>query len=359
MILIVDDMEINREILAGILGDEYTVITAENGEQAMEMIAQYREKIRMILLDLVMPVMDGYAVLQKMKEQSLISRIPVLIITAENSVATERVCFDYGVSDFIRKPFDNILIKKRVKNVIELFRHKNELEELVAEQTDTMKKQYQLLQQQAEMLRKNNEKIMDILGTVVEYRNPESGEHIQRVKDFSRILAEEMMKDCPEYGLTPEMVDIIASASALHDVGKIAIPDSILMKPGRLTADEFEYMKTHTTKGSEILNTISGTWDDSYDRVSYEICRYHHERYDGKGYPEGLSGEEIPVSAQIVSIADVYDALVSERVYKNAYTREEAFHMIMTGECGTFSPKLLECFRRVKSKFEQMADSTQ
>lgn len=213
-----------------------------------------------------------------------------------------------------------------------------------------------MLQLQAEKLQQSNVKIIDILGTVVEYRNLESGEHINRVKGFTKILAERLMEEYPEYGLTPKSVEMISSASALHDIGKIAIPDHILLKPGRLTEEEFDYMKSHTTRGCDILNSIEGVWDDSYGKLSYDICRHHHERYDGKGYPDGLKGEEIPIAAQIVSVADVYDALVTERVYKGAYTKDEAFHMIVNGECGVFSPKLLECFRHVRKDFEALAD---
>lgn len=230
------------------------------------------------------------------------------------------------------------------------------LEEKVQAQTETLRKQYKVLQLQAERLHQSNEKIIDILGTVVEYRNLESGEHINRVKGFTKILAAKLMEEYPEYGLTPVSVDMISSASALHDIGKIAIPDHILLKPGRLTAEEFEYMKSHTTRGCDILKSIEGVWDDSYGKLSYEICRHHHERYDGKGYPDSLKGEEIPIAAQIVSVADVYDALVTERVYKSAYSKDEAFHMIINGECGMFSPKLLECFRHVRKDFEALAD---
>ena len=354
-ILVVDDVELNREILAEILKDEYVVIAAENGRKALEMLKKYQEEIVALLLDLVMPEIDGFQVLEVMRQQGWIEKIPVLVISGENSVNVEKKCFQYGVSDFIRKPFDNTLVRKRIKNVADLFSYKNELEDKVEKQTEMLRKQYKLLQVQADQLRKNNVKIIDILGTVVEFRNQESGEHINRVKGFTGILAEEVRKEYPEYGLTPEKVSIIASASALHDIGKITVPDSILLKPGKLNEEEFECMKSHTTKGSEILNDIQGAWSEVYGRISYEICRHHHERYDGKGYPDGLSGEDIPISAQIVSIADVYDALVSERVYKSAYSVDQAFHMIVTGECGVFSPKLLECFRRVRKEFEKLA----
>lgn len=355
-VLIVDDMEINREILTEILQDDYSIITAEDGEQALEILSESQGEIKIVLLDLVMPKVDGFAVLETMKERAMLGKIPVLVITGEDSVETERRCFDYGVSDFIKKPFDFALVQRRVKNIVELFLHKNELERLVKVQTDTLKQQYQQLQVQKEKLEENNEKIIEVLGTVVEYRNLESGMHIQRVKSFTKIMAEHIQRDYPEYGLTDHQVDVIVSASALHDVGKICIPDSVLLKPGKLTAEEFECMKSHTTKGSEIIDDIDDAWDEEYMKASYEIARYHHERYNGRGYPDGLAGEEIPISAQIVSIADVYDALVTERVYKKAFSKEETFRMIMAGECGVFSPKLLACFEKARAEFEEMAD---
>lgn len=354
-VLIVDDMELNREMLTAILEDEYPIVEADSGKKAIELMELYQDEIAVVLLDLIMPEVDGYAVLETMKSKSWMGKIPVLVISAESRVDAERRCFELGVSDFIRKPFDNAIVRNRVKNTVDLFTYKNELEEKVEKQTETLKKQYRLLVMQAEKLKESNTKIIDILGTVVEGRNLESGEHIKRVKGLTRILAEEAMADYPEYGLTKEKIEVIVSASALHDIGKIAIPDSILLKPARLTKDEYEYMKSHTTRGCEILNNIRDVWDETYSAISYEICRHHHERYDGKGYPDGLSGEEIPISAQLVGITDAYDALVSERVYKNAYTLDEAFHMIVAGECGVFSPKLLECFRRVRKKFEALA----
>lgn len=353
-VLVVDDMEINREILTEILSEEYEVKIAENGRKALEMIQEMQGELAVILLDLMMPEVDGFAVLEVMQKTGWIEKIPVLIISGETSLKAEKRCFEYGISDFIRKPFDNILIKKRVKNIVSLFQYPRELEQKVEEQTMTLRKQYKLLQLQADKLKKSNSNIIEILGTVVECRDFESGEHINRVKGYTRILADRLAADYPEYGLTPERIEVIVSASALHDVGKIAIPDNILLKPGRLTPEEFECMKSHTTRGSEILQNIKDVWDEEYSKVSYEICRHHHEKYDGRGYPDGLAGDDIPISAQIVSIADVYDALVNERVYKDAFSKEQAFHMIVNGECGMFNPRLLECFRRERRAFEEL-----
>lgn len=354
-ILIVDDIELNREILAVALGDTYPVLEAGNGNQAIEILREHSEDIAAILLDLIMPEKDGYAVLQFMKESELLESIPVLVISAESKTEVERECLELGVSEFIRKPFDSVTVRSRVKNIVDLFKYKNRLEEKVRIQTDNLKRQNKLLEQQTIKIKENNENIIDVLGTVVEYRNLESGEHIKRVKGFTRILAERAAQKYPEYSLTPEKIDIIVAASALHDIGKITIRDSVLLKPGRLDKDEFEYMKSHTVKGCDILEQIDGAWDDEYVKVSRAICRYHHERYDGKGYPDGLIGEKIPLEAQLVSVADVYDALVSERIYKDAIEKEKAYHMILMGECGVFSPKLMECFRESKEEFEALA----
>jgi putative two-component system response regulator len=356
LILIVDDMEINREILQEILQEQYNIILAEDGRHAIDIIEKNKEDLSVILLDLVMPEIDGYGVLEYMQQQGILEKIPVLVISGENSIKIEKRCFDMGISDFIKKPFDHTIVLKRVENIEELYSYKKDLEKKIKQQTDTLRRQYDMLQMQASELKKKNKNIIDILGTVVECRDMESGEHIQRVKGYTEILANEMMKDYPEYELNNKKIELIVSASALHDIGKIAIPDNILMKPGKLTKDEYEYMKSHTLRGCEILNQIKGAWDQEYSKYSYEICRYHHERYDGRGYPDGLKGDDIPISAQLVSIADVYDALVNERVYKDAFSKDQAFQMITQGECGVFSPKLLEAFRKVRHEFESLVE---
>lgn len=356
-ILIVDDMDINRDMLEMILGESYQILQADRGTQALELVDKYGEEIVAILLDIIMPEMDGFAMLKELEKKGYRGKIPVLVISAETSTMSERRCFDYGVSDFIAKPFDVNLVKRRVDNIVQLYLYKRELEGTVEKQTDTILRQYEQLKEQANKLKQSNVRIIEILGTVVESRNLESGEHIQRVQGFTKILARQVKENYPEYGLDDAMVNMISEASVLHDVGKISIPDSILLRPGRLTPEEFEVMKTHTTKGSEILESITDVWDEDYGKLSYEICRHHHERYDGKGYPDGLVGEDISIAAQIVSIADVYDALVSERIYKGAYSKEEAYRMIMEGECGVFSPKILDCFAKARKEFEELADA--
>lgn len=354
-ILIVDDVELNRAMIGTILEEDYTIVEADNGETALEILDAIKDEIAAILLDLIMPKMDGFQVLEELNRTGIVKKIPVLIISGENSAENEHRCFELGIADFIGKPFNNLIVKRRVRNVADFYNYKNTLEEKVAEQTAVLRKAYQTLKAQTEKLKMRNQEIIEVLGTVVEYRNLESGEHVQRVKGYTRILAECFMREYPEYKLTQEKIDMIVSASALHDIGKIAIPDSILQKPGRLTKDEYEYMKSHTTRGNEIIDSIKSGWDQDARQVSYEIIRHHHERYDGKGYPDGLEGDHIPISAQFVSVADVYDALVNERCYKDAYSPEAAYHMIVRGECGVFSPKIMDCFRKVRKEFEELA----
>lgn len=329
-ILIIDDIEINRDILEGILSEEYRILTASNGIEAMHLMEENNASLAGILLDLVMPDMDGYEVLQEMNRHNYLIHTPVLVISTEDSIYSEKECFSAGVSDFIHKPFDKDLVRTRVDNIVNLYQYKQHLEDTVDEQT--------------RIIQKRNSNILDLLGSITETRSLESGEHVKRVKAYTNILGRQMMQKYPKYGLTSAMLDIITEASALHDVGKIGISDSILLKPGRLTDEEFEIMKTHTTIGCEFFKNVENMWDPEYARMSYEICRYHHERHNGKGYPDGLKGDEIPISAQLVSIADVYDALVHKRCYKDAFSKQKAFQMILAGECGVFSPELLDCF---------------
>lgn len=356
-ILITDDAQMNRDILREILEEEYDILEAENGSCAMELLEKQHKEIAALLLDLVMPEMDGFEVLRRMKQEKLLDKIPVLVISGENSIQNEKTCFDLGVSDFIGKPYTAILVKKRVENMVNHYTYKNRLEEKVQEQTAVLRKAYQTLMEQARKLEKKNQDIIDMVGTIVENRSLESGEHIKRVKGYTRILAEHFSVMYPEYELTKEKIDTIVSVSSLHDIGKIAIPDSILLKPGRLTKDEFEYMKSHTLRGCEILDSMNVELKPLSKQMSYEIVRHHHERYDGKGYPDGLIGDAIPISAQLVSVADVYDALTSERCYKDKIPPEDAFRMITNGECGAFSPKLMEAFRKSREEFEDLANS--
>lgn len=358
-ILIVDDSKFNRAMLGDALKDEYTILEAENGKDALGLIEVCQNDLAAILLDVVMPEVGGVELLKIMNEKKYMDTCPVLIVTGEQSLDLVEECFDYGISDFIRKPFNAALVKKRVKKLAQLYMQKNDFRERLEKQTATLRNQYKLLQNQSVQLKKSNANIIDILGTVVEFRNTESKNHIKRIRKFTEIIAIHMMRSYPEYRLTPDQIKMIASASALHDVGKIMIPDSILLKPGKFTEEEFEYMKSHSIRGCDIIDSINGVWDEEYVKCCRDICRYHHEKYDGAGYPDGLKGDEIPISAQIVSIADCYNALISESVYKNAYSLDAAFHMILQGECGVFSDKLLECFRKARGELEEYAKSCQ
>lgn len=345
-LLIVDDQDVNRIILKSIFEDEYNILEAGNGEEAISIISEYGKKINAVLLDNIMPLKSGFEVLDWIKQEGFLPFIPVIMITGDKRMEVEDRGYLEGISEFLSKPFQPEVAYKRVHNVLDLHMHKNHLEKLV-------KKQTKEIDAQNRKLKEINSQVIECLSTAVEFRSLESGNHIRRIKGLTKILAECVKEDYPEYGLNDENIEKIASASALHDVGKIAIEDRILLKPGRFTKEEFEIMKEHTTKGCGIVDTLSFIEDKEFFRYCYDICRHHHEKYDGKGYPDGLKGDDIPISAQIVSIADVYEALVSDRVYKAGYPKDKAYEMIMNGECGLFNPKLLECFTKVKAQFEE------
>lgn len=349
IMLVVDDMELNRAILCELFNDKYHVIEAENGKEALQLIQKYGESIAIVLLDLIMPIMNGFEVLQKMADTGLADRIPVIMITSENSEQAILNGYNLGVSDVIAKPFNPDIVRKRVQNTVELNSYKLELENKV-------KVQVEFIERQAQELERVNSFIIDTLSTIVEFRDLESGQHVKRIRGLTKILLYAVAREYKEYGLTEESINTISSASAMHDIGKIAIPDHILLKPGRLTPEEFEIMKTHTTKGCDLLNSLNYIKTSNYFQYSYEICRYHHERWDGNGYPDHLKGDEIPIWAQVVALADVYDALTSERVYKPAYTHDQAVNMILNGECGQFNPILMEVFREIKDAIQEDVD---
>ena len=346
--LIIDDVEMNREILSDIISEKFQVVEAEDGMQALEELEKYSGRIALMFLDLMMPRLDGFGVLRLMKEQGLTDTIPVFIISGDTSMESELCCLDYGVADFVPKPFNAALLKMRVSNALERFGYRDLLENKVAEQLDELQKA------NAALLR-TNENIIEIVGDLVEARSMETGLHVRRIKGFTRALATQVMQKHPEFGLTERKIEIMVSVCALHDVGKIMISDAILHKPGRFTPEEFAIMKTHTILGCEIIDSAKNMWGEEYYTTAYEICRYHHERADGSGYPDGLKGDEIPISAQIVSVADVYDALVAERVYKKPYSCEQAYNMIMNGECGAFSSVILDSFSGCREEFEVLS----
>ncbi len=329
-ILIVDDVEINRVILAEIFKDSYQIVEAGSGAEAIGIINGHPDIVA-VLLDLLMPGVSGLGVLEDMNRTGRIKHIPVFLITAAESEAVLMEGYHLGAVDVIRKPFMTQFLQCRVSNLIELYAHRNALEDIVEEQV--------------EKLQAVNRSMVETLAAIIEFRDCESGEHVKRIGKLTRVMMTEVSNTYPEYSLPKEEIDIIVTSSVLHDIGKISIPDQILNKPGRLTAEEFDIMKQHTVKGCEILQSIPDIMDKSIYSYSYDICRHHHERWDGKGYPDGLRGDEISIWAQVVAVADVYDALTSERVYKAAYSREKAVDMIYHGECGAFNPKLLEVFR--------------
>jgi putative two-component system response regulator len=343
--LIVDDIEINRAILYELFHEQYNVLEAENGRAALNLIERYgATSIAVVLLDIVMPVMDGFEVLKHMIETKTIDDMPVIMITAESDEEKALKGYSMGVVDIINKPFNPDIVRRRVQNTVDLFLHKFYLEDMVERQMDA-------LELQNEKLKMSNTFIIDALSTAVEFRNQESGQHIRRIRALSKILLETLAGKSEKYRLPAEEIDTIASASAMHDIGKIAIADAVLLKPGKLTPEEFEIMKTHTTKGCDILKSINFTGDLAYYKYCYEICRWHHERWDGRGYPDGLRNDEIPVWAQVVSLADVYDALTSDRVYKPAFPHDVALKMILNGECGVFNPELLVTFEQTAADF--------
>ena len=333
-ILIVDDGDINRDMLSDILSDEYDILEASNGIQCLQILAKERSRISAVLLDINMPEMGGFEVLEYMKKEDWIEDIPVIMISAENDIYFIKRAYNLGASDYINRPFDADLVKKRVRNTIMLYAKQRTLQRLVAK----------------EILAnvKTNSLMVSVLAHIVEFRNRESSDHISHVKSLTYMLLKALERRDPSYRLTPENEYIISTASALHDIGKIAIDDEILNKPGKLTSDEYDAMKEHAMQGYTILGNVPDIKNEELIRIAKEICRWHHERYDGGGYPDGLRGEEIPISAQIVSIADVYDALTSERCYKKAFDHETAMKMILDGECGTFNPKLLRCLQDIE-----------
>ena len=350
-ILIVDDEDINRLILDGMFEDKdtYETIEAANGREAISIIEK-EQNIVLILLDILMPVLDGFAVLEYMKEQNLLEEIPVIMITSETIGDSEDKAYSYGVADVIHKPFYPHIVKRRSRNIIDLYQSKHNMAVRLKEQEEA------LLAQQKE-LNENNEFMIDALSSVVESRSAETGDHTKRIKNLTRIMLRCFVKNFPQYGLEESQIEQIAMASVLHDVGKIGIPDAVLLKPGRLTDEEFELMKTHTVIGCDILKKFYKSSTGKFELYCYEICRHHHERWDGRGYPDHLAGNDIPISAQIVAVADVFDALVSPRVYKSSFDKDTAYNMIINGECGQFSPDILECFKLAKEDFFNVCGS--
>ncbi|MCD8348141.1 MAG: response regulator [Lachnospiraceae bacterium] len=338
-ILIVDDVEINRAVLAEIFKDEYDILEAAGGEEALA-IMNGNEEISAVLLDLLMPGIDGLGVLKNMNVTGKIRTVPVFLITAAENRDLLLEAYHLGAVDIITKPFYAHFLKHRIKNIIDLYSYQNELESIVAEQVTR--------------LNKVNRSVIAALAALIEFRDCETGGHVRRMSTLTWLLMQAVSERYPEYHLPSDEIDKIGMSAVLHDVGKISIPDPILNKPGKLTAEEFEIMKTHTVKGCEILQKIPDLVDEGTYVYSYDICRHHHERWDGKGYPDGLVGDETSIWSQVAAVADVYDALTSDRIYKKAYSHDVATQMILNGECGAFNPKVLDAFLNAKEKILAM-----
>ena len=340
-ILIADDSEMNRELLAAILEEEYDIIQVNDGVQAVDCLQRQAEEISLLLLDIVMPHMDGFEVLSYMNKEHWIDAIPVVIISSENSPIYIKRGYDLGTTDFIGKPFDANMVLRRSANAILLGAKQRRMTSIVSNQIYEREKSSKLM--------------INILSHIVEFRNGESGLHVLHIQTITEMLLRQLVqKENNRYALSKEQIRMITTASALHDIGKISIPDEILNKPGRLTAEEFAVIKGHSMAGANMLSELPlDQKEEPLVKTAYEICRWHHERYDGGGYPDGLKGEEIPVSAQVVALADVYDALTSERCYKDAYSHEKAIEMILAGQCGAFNPLMLECLLDISSSLKK------
>lgn len=344
-ILIVDDSALKRMVLIEILGKEnYTFLEAENGQQAVELLDCHPE-VDLLLLDITMPEIDGFGVLEIMNQYHWIEETPVIMISAEDSYTFVERAYDLGASDYITRPFDARVVCRRVSNTLMLYAKQKRLVQMVAEQVYEKEKV--------------SNTMISILSHIVEFRNNESGLHVVHIRTITELLLRRLRKKTDRYPLTEADISLISTASALHDIGKINIPEQILNKPGRLTKEEFDIIKTHSAVGEHMLRQIPFNQNEPLVKVAREICRWHHERWDGRGYPDGLKGDEIPISAQVVSLADVYDALTSERCYKAAFDHETALNMIVNGECGAFNPLLLECLMDGADQIKQAMQETE
>ena len=345
-ILLVDDSAMNRMMLTEILGDSYHVLEAENGRECMEKLQAEAENIALVLLDINMPVMDGFEVLKAMNANHTIEDIPVIMISSEDSDATIRRSYELGASDYVNRPFDAHIVYRRVTNTIKLYAKQRRLVQMVSEQIRAREN--------------NTDTLVGVLSHIVEFRNGESGAHVRHIRIITELLLHRLLEISNNYSISAEQQDLIPLASTLHDIGKIGIDEKILNKPGRLTPEEFEVMKTHSMLGAKMLHDLDNFAEQPLLQTAYEIARWHHERWDGRGYPDGLKGDEIPISAQLVSLADVYDALTSERCYKKAFSHEKAVQMILNGECGAFNPLLLQCLTDVQTDLKvQLQQRTQ
>ena len=343
-ILIVDDDTINRELLSLIFSPYYSIEQAADGYEGLSAIEDHADRLCAVLLDVVMPVFDGLQVLHRLSQYGLPKTLPIFLITAEASGQVMQEAYRLGVMDVIQKPVVPYVVLRRVQSVVELFQARRQLSRVVADQQED-------LLQQAETIIQLNQGMIETLAAAIEFRSEESGSHVRRIHDITFSLLS--LTPLGE-GIPPADIQQIALASILHDVGKIAVSDAILNKPGKLTPEEFEIMNTHTIQGERLLSSISQFQSHRSYRYACDIARHHHERWDGRGYPDGLKGDEISLWAQVVSLADVYDALSCKRVYKDAFPREQVLEMIRSGACGVFNPKLLDCFFSIEDQLSQL-----
>ena len=340
-ILIVDDSEFNRDMLKEILRETYNYLEAENGNQAIQIMGE-NPGIDLMLLDINMPQMNGFEVLKWMNQSRCIDETPVIMISSEDAVDTMRKAYELGITDYITRPFDSVIVKKRVQNTLDLYMNQKHLINVVYDQVYEKEE--------------NNNIMIRIMSNILGSRNSESREHILHIKTATEMMLRQLVKVTDAYPLTEADIALITTASSLHDIGKIRIPEEVLNKPGRLTDEEFKIMKKHSELGAAIIKDMDFPQDHRLVHTAWEICRWHHERWDGKGYPDGLKGEEIPISAQVVSIVDVYDALTSERCYKKAFDHDTAIQMILDGQCGQFNPLLLKCLKELSFQLSKMLD---
>ena len=355
-ILIINDDKVETAALNRVLSEEYSCVLAMNVKDAIRSLEKSEHDFLVIIIRLAMKPMSGLRFVEILSENKKIDTLPIIVTSETEDDGDLERCFELGVVDYMSKPFDPQRIRRCISRNIRTFNKFRRLGEQIEEKNSSLKEDYAELEKQNSDLKEAQTTVLEILGTVVEYRNLEDSNHVRRVARFTEILGKQMKQSFSDTGLDDHTIKVYTKASMLHDIGKICIPDSIMLKPGKMTDDEFEIMRSHTTKGIELLESIKTSWDDEYGKAAEEICRWHHERYDGRGYPDGLMGDDIPISAQLVSIADTYDALVSDRVYKKAYSKSEAFKMITEGECGVFSPKLVEAFRQARVQFEKVVD---
>jgi putative two-component system response regulator len=343
-VLIVDDSELNRKMLGQMLGSRFDIAEAASGEACLQLLEQNATGISIVLLDIHMPGIDGFTVLEEMNQKNLLEQIPVIMISSEDTVDAVRRAFDLGASDYISRPFDAKVVYQRIINTIQLYAKQRRLSAMAADLAFEKERASRMM--------------IGILSQVVEKRNGESRDHVQRVAQLTSMLLAGLAQKTDRYPLTREMRRTIATAAALHDIGKMEICEDLLHKEGPLTEAERRTLQSHTLLGAQMLEEQPECRDDAFARTAYNICRWHHERYDGGGYPDGLQGEQIPIEAQVVGLADVYERLVSRPVDGHARTHSEVVQMICTGVCGAFNPLLLDCLQDMEVEIARAMQDT-